>query len=155
MVAVSNIHNSTSLSAAQYIWDQPVFPFLFCSQIYSCSFFLEENDALNVHYPVKFQHITKDANSWPSQSLFDVLFILPLFFLPWVWVCSAHSLLGLNAPRLVYLGTQRWGGLIWHSLQSFSVCATAGLGFHSGKCGEDYWGYFIMFFKHFRKKNTK
>lgn len=81
--------------------------------------------------------MTLDANRLPFESLADVLLLLPLSFF-----------LSVNVHFLcwdqIFLDTSTWGlwwsGLMWHSWreQSFSVCATAGLGFHNEKCGEDY-----------------
>lgn len=53
---------------------------LFTDLLYSSSFFLEENEALNVQNPMKCQHIKVNDNSWTSKTLFDVLFILPVVF---------------------------------------------------------------------------
>lgn len=150
-----DIHNSSSWSALKCIWDSPVAVFsiflLFTDLHHSSSPFLEKNDAFNVHYPVKCQQMTMEA----FQSLANVLLLLPC---PSFLECErAFYLLGSNIPGHVYLGTQ-WRGnggggwLIWHSWreQSFSVCAMAGLDFGNEKCGEDYWGYFIVFFEHVR-----
>lgn len=65
LLAISDIYNCSSLSADQvYLGPASIFhvPFVYRSTN-SSSPFLEENDASNVHYLLKCQQITVDANS--------------------------------------------------------------------------------------------
>jgi hypothetical protein len=102
-----------------------IFLFLFIDLLHSSSLLVEENDALNVQYPVKYQHTKIDANSLPSQSLSDVLLILHLslnvnmHFLCWVHLPS----LGIEGKVGLLLGDRSEGNKLFFHFSVHSCWA--------------------------------